>query len=376
MIRCENAMDKQEYRQSAYLMIKLIAYFLNHDPDLSKIMVDNEDTLYLVSKHHRLSVLTAAALLQKQGYISENFKIAHAKGQQKSILFKREMQLIGDELDKRQIAYMPLKGMQLAELYPTVGSREMTDIDILIGSDAFEQIKTMMLDNKYQVKFFGKYNHDVYLKPPFFVVEIHRTLFDRKRFPEIQSYFDAQKYSAEAEQPNHLHMTAAQTYIYLVTHAYIHYSTAGTGLRTLFDIFLYLKRYEHELDFSLISSELEKMSISDFEKKLRDLSQVFFSPDLLSSEDRKELDRYIFAGVHGNRSYLYKYSFLEYSAKKSSNSKLRYILHRLAPPDDPAEDHRVLRPLHVVARPIKAIFTKPKTILQELKILKNTSQDE
>lgn len=55
-----------------------------------------------------------------------------------------------------------------------------------------------------------------------------------------------------------------------MVHTYKHYASGGMGLRTILDVYLYLRKNK-ELDFSYVEKELGKLNIADFEKQFRKL---------------------------------------------------------------------------------------------------------
>jgi hypothetical protein len=50
-------------------------------------------------------------------------------------------------------------------------------------------------------------------------------------------------------------------YIYQMGHLYKHYSKGGSGIRSVLDTYIYLKRYEDILDRGYLDKEFEKMGI-------------------------------------------------------------------------------------------------------------------
>ena len=130
---------------------------------------------------------------------------------------------------------------------------------------------------------------------------MHRTLFDPERFPNIQAYFDTIDYQSSDQNEYLLQTGVEDTYIYLVSHVFMHYLASGTGLRSLLDIRLFLTRYENEMDLSYIESQLKKLGADDFEKKIRNISNSVSEPGDLSDEDKSLLDGFIFSGTYGTK---------------------------------------------------------------------------
>lgn len=373
-------MDKKTTRETAYQLLRLISLYLSKSEEAPRFSVDEIEALLFMAKKHHMGALAVAAL-NSFGYASESGKLILAKAQRKAVIYHNEYDTICKELEKHRIRYLPLKGVLLAGLYPSFGLREMSDIDILICSDSFDTVKEIMRSHHYSVKFYEKTNHDVYTKSPFLIFEMHRTLFNRFSYPKIQAYFDSKSYLQISDDLYRLKMTVEENYIYLIAHAYIHYAGAGTGLRTLLDIYLYLKRYKSEMDTQTISAELKKLSIEDFERKLRNLSSKILLPDSLTDEEAEELDYFINSGAHGTGAILNKNRMASFKRKRTRGTKLGYIAYRLKPPSQVIgrhpffSRHPSLIPLLGFGRLAGASLKKPGAIIKELKGLKDFSDE-
>ena len=67
-------------------------------------------------------------------------------------------------------------------------------------------------------------------------------------------------------------------------------------MRSLLDVYMCLKHFEGILDFDYISVEIEKLGISDFEKKNRSLAVNLFGCHELM-DDAREMIKYILNSV-------------------------------------------------------------------------------
>ena len=94
-----------------------------------------------------------------------------------------------------------------------------------------------------------------------------------------------------------------------MVHTYKHYASGGMGLRTILDVYLYLRKNK-ELDFSYVEKELGKLNIADFEKQFRKLCFDVFSVNEsdakadwyegLPTDEKNMLDYIMGAGTYGN----------------------------------------------------------------------------
>ena len=70
---------------------------------------------------------------------------------------EKQMHIIGnlcDAFDKQNIDYMPLKGIVLKKIYPKAEMRSMSDADILIRMEQYDQIAHIMSDLNFEFKYF------------------------------------------------------------------------------------------------------------------------------------------------------------------------------------------------------------------------------
>ncbi len=372
-------MTKDEYRSYIYRMIEYIAVAL----DISSADALRNDTcelhtLFEAAKRHHIITLVDAGL-NKCGIKSDDFTEASAKAKRKSLLFDAEMAKISADLSAAQVLYLPLKGILLKKLYPQVGMREMSDIDILFEKSAVKAVRDVMLNNGYESVSFDKTNHDIYTKPPFFNVEMHRELFDDIYLPKVYEYFSKKNYLSAVDGVR-CEMSAEDMYIYLTAHMYQHHMTAGTGIRPLIDLYLYLKRYGDMMDFSYICDELQKLSLTEYEASVRKLSQKLWTPENLNAQEQAELDDYIFSGLYGSKNQYIHNKVVNAINGSSSVSKLDYIKSRFKVTERKVKSspffskHPKLVPLMIITRPVKAVFTRPKSILLELKELKKAEK--
>lgn len=375
-------MEHDERRKACYQILYLIAKTIEPQqnaacPEPSRFGAASS-ALLSAAKAHGLSAITAYAL-QKEGVISPEIKEICAKAMRKNVLFDKEFHAVDRAFSDRHIRHLPLKGVYLKDLYPMRWMREMSDIDMLIEEIPVDTVTELMRQTGYSPKLISDTNEDVYFKAPFFLIEIHRALFDSRRFPEIQAYFDQIRRKTSDSDPYLWQMETQDTYVYLIAHLYMHYQASGTGLRSLLDIRLYLRRYEEKMDFSYIEAQLKAFGADGFEKKIRRLSQRFLDPDQLSQEERKELDYFIFSGTYGTRKQ-YVRNRIARKSDGTARGKMTYIRDRFSVPDNQLRlhpfyaKHPKLKPLLAATRFTKAVFKKPKTILSELKDLHHAKQ--
>ena len=281
------------------------------------------DAVYTVASRHMLTAAVAIAL-ERAGLKDARSSRAIAASLRKRLLFEQEMGRVKAELEAAGIWYMPLKGAVLQSFYPVSEMREFSDYDILIDAERAADVKAVMEGLGFTTKSYNRSCHDVYLKPPFFNFQMHISLFNKE--------YDGATYQYFRDVGNRLtgagcekHFTPEDFYLYMLAHEYKHYSTGGTGLRSLLDTYVYLSRVTP--DWAYVAAEAEKLGLSDFEKANRSLALQLFGGGELTEADRAMLDYVLRSGAYGNWKHA-----VENQLAKMNHSRKKYFLSQLAPP--------------------------------------------
>ena len=345
-------MDRQVYRKTAYMLLYLIRCVLaDTDPDVVMLLETNLADMLEVAKDHSLSALAACGL-DKAGIHNRSYEEARLANIRKNIILDREREQVISQLEKAGIWHMPLKGCVIKDLYSDPSMREMADNDILCDPDKMAQVRGVMESLGFTAKVYGKSHQDVYYKPPLCNFEMHSRLIE-PRYEPFYSYLHDIREKLVADEDNAFgyHFAPSDLYIYCLIHEYKHFAECGTGLRSLVDTFVILRRYDGSLDWEYISRELSSLGINDFEINNRALVNCIFGSEgsfekALSHEQAELLDRYIFAGTYGNMDMRISNADLG-----SPSSKIRYVFDRLKLDEQTLKEfhpffyrHRALRP--------------------------------
>lgn len=178
--------------------------------------------------------------------------------------------------DKEQIYNLPMKGYFLKNDYPNPFDRSIADYDVLFEIKDIEKIKVLFNKNGYK---FLKNDSQQYhfTKQPFMYIEMHRSLLKKnnKNYSLLENQLEKAKvrdgYSYSKE------MTLEDYYIYMLLHSAKHFSQGGIGIRMIADEYVFYKKYSDQLNQKYLSEQFEKLGITLFEKKLRDISLKWFS---------------------------------------------------------------------------------------------------
>ena len=369
-------MDNSEFRKNAYDMIYLTRCAINSEkPDIARVEGMKLDSLFIVCQKHILTA-GAAFVLESVGIHDHDFTQAKEKAIRKIILLDAERKKILQRLEEEKIWYMPMKGVFLKDWYPKLGMRQMSDNDILCDAEKRKNVRAIMEELGFQLKL-ERLNVDEFAKPPIYNFEMHESFFQKGvgLGSEMYDYYADVKERLLKDEGNEYgyHFSLEDYYLFMLAHEYKHYSGSGTGVRSLVDTYVFLRKFNDTLDWDYIKVELDKLGISDFERQNRELSMKFFDPETLTEQERSLLDYYIFSGTYGTIQ-----QNLEHSIQRNADGKKeKYIFQRLFPSMDVIKvyypffyRHKWLIPILWIYRPFKGLSTNRESLSAEMRYLK------
>lgn len=378
-------MDALEYQRAIENVIYLCRSAINGvTADKGRVENMNLEQLYQAANRHLLTGITAMAL-EAAGIRDKAFTQAKGKAIRKVAMFDVERVAVLQALEKAGIWYMPLKGSVLKGYYPRIGMRQMADNDILYDVSRSSDVRTIMESLGFTTVMYvqNNYNHDHYDKEPVCNFEMHRALFAPASGEALFDYYLNVKDRLVKDEGNAYgyHFTDEDFYIYITAHEYKHYSGSGTGLRSILDTYVFLKRFEDRLDWRYIAGELDKLGIGDFEKENRSLALHLFGGQALTPEDETMLQYIIDSGTYGNRRNYVGNQITKLGGGRKG--KLIYLKNRVFLPIQSVESgypffyrHKALMPVLWVWRICKALTIRRKMVWSELKALKAYSNME
>lgn len=352
------------------------------------------EQLYRFCKFHSITAIVAMALESvwkeqpAEPEIMTKWRQARDKAIRKNILLNAERERILAHLEAMGCWYMPLKGSLLQYDYPVFGMRQMSDNDILFDERYQEQVYGFMTADGYEAVHYRQGNHDEYVKKPVYNIEMHKGLFMSSISPELSRYYSDVRRLMRKDADNSFgyHMSQNDSYVYLVAHAYKHYTNSGIGIRNLLDVYVYVSKHEKELDWPYITGELKKMGAGDFEEECRQLGRKLLETPsrtpALTQEENNVLDIYFSSGTFGTGQQTVDKK-LE-GARGGLLGKLRYFMKRLFPsveymiemePD--LAQKRWMIPFAYIRRLLRGIFLRQEDIRREInRVKKSGCEDE
>jgi hypothetical protein len=327
--------------------------------------VDNAERILHLASKHSLLMLVSSALpdIDSKWRRCNDITIARTM----SMDYEREE--LYEFLKEQHLWYMPMKGIVLRELYPETMYREMSDSDILYDERGYQVVKQWFMERGYETEYNAEHVHvDEYIKKPYFHFEMHKRFFSFEHREWADYYLDINHFLIPVDEYER-RFSDEDFYVYMVLHAYKHYSDGGTGLRSLVDIYLYVTK--KELDWEYVKGELEKLGIMQFEHDVRILCRKLFDGGDLD-ESQKEMFLYILSsGTYGTREH-----YLENQLQ--NQSKLKYMLKRVFPSREWVQNnvpffkrYAWLIPCYYIYRIINRAVRHPEHIRNEVKGIRN-----
>ena len=359
----------QDVRQAAKDIIYLSACMINGSvPDSGRVGGMDQELLYKIASAHLLTGIVGYAL-EAAGIDSPDFSQDKAKAIRKTALFDIERNAVLEELEKAGIRHMMLKGCVLKSLYPKIGMRQMADNDIYFDWSRSDDVRTIMENLGFETITFGTetYGHDTYHKNPVCNFEMHRALFGPAADNLLYEYYRnlESRMIPDRDRKYRCHLSDDDFYVYMIAHEYKHYSGGGTGIRSLLDTYVCLRKLNPDLEY--VCTETEKLGISGFEETNRMLALHLFEDSPLSSEEQEMFDYILSSGTYGS---------LQNSVRNQIEKRGRwgYLRSRLTLPWDVMKSRYpvlvkipVLYPFCWMHRLIYGFFTNRRVVMYQLK---------
>ena len=301
------------------------------------------------------------------------------KSVRKTMYFDEERKIIESAFDEAKIWHAPLKGIIVNHLYPFYGMREFADNDILVEDGRQEDISRIMEAMGYYPEDHSQEVHLCFHKDPILNFEIHHRLFrDKRRLDALNEYYSdvKSKLIRDGSSEYSFRFGDDDFYVYILAHAYKHYTGSGMGIRQLSDIYLYRKTVK--MDDAYVAGELNKLGISEFSVTVEALSNKMFSPNAvfreaeLTDDERIIYEGAVSQGVYGGIDQYYETEYTDYIEASDGGGKVKYFWHRVFPDIEDYKNrnpvfyrHKILRPVFYVYRPIHGFISNRKSLIKE-----------
>ena len=308
------------------------------------------------------------------------FRDAFYAMQRRDLLLAHERENVYAAFVKAGIGYLPLKGAVLSAWYPLPGMRHMSDCDILLDESQADAAQAVMFSLGYSEK--GKHgadHHDVYLKPPCYVYELHRTLFETF-YDEHDAFADAYARAVEVGEGRR-EMTMQDLCAYQVAHFKKHLYHAGCGVRHLADLFIIRRHFGDAFDLSALEAHLQDIGLGGILPQALSVCDALLSDTPLSDEGAQMLSVLCEGGVYGTYQRLLTQS-READGLTGRGGYMRYLRRRVFPPFAVMKEkypvlrrHPILLPICYLRR-ITHVWRRRREIRKECRTVKELRERE
>ena len=255
-----------------------------------------------LSNSNHINYLIMGALL-KAPNLPEDYKaplsLCVFKSLQRTLNQVNELKHLVQICEEKHIRNQPMKGSCMKFIYPTPEAREMSDIDILVDQDRLNEIGKILIEDGYTLQQSVR-QHDVYVKPPFMVVEAHRTMYDKTVDKNQFDYFSSFSKTYLREGHSYTYdYTPEDFYVYMMAHMAKHFYARGCGIRNIVDVYIYLKEYQDTLNWDYVNKELETCGILDFTRHIEKLSRIWLGGEPGEPFYDNLFEYMLYAGIYG-----------------------------------------------------------------------------
>lgn len=310
----------------------------------------------------------------------------HTKALLRDATQQAEAEHIIKAFSDSSIRCLPLKGYCIKKYYPSSDMRYMSDLDIFIDADNSEKAKSVLESLGYTFEFCGKV-HDNYIKKPIMHIEVHKYLMDDDMYNIAQYYNSTDGFlRGDMTSDTSLEYTLSneEFYIYMISHLAKHYLTFGTGILSVIDIYIFLKKMGDKLDYEYIENELRKIKLTSLNKKIISLADMWFGNEK-SDKLLEEMSNYIItSGSYGKLENEVLHNFLNKGNSKKSllMRKIKYFFFMVFPNVEymsgkypKVKEKPYLLPFYWVKRWFSSIFFNRESIRLRLFSVLRTKKD-
>ena len=283
--------------------------------------------LHRAARTHMVAAMADMAL-ESAGVHDAAFRHSLSVSLRRTALMDADRAAVYGALDAAGIWYMPLKGSVLKDRYPKYGMREMSDCDILIDAARAKDVREIMASLGFSCDHLGAKKDDGYSRPPVSHFEMHRYLVEENVNARLYDYYRNVDRHLLPDGPCRRRFSDEDFYIYLIAHASVHEISGGGGLRSLADIWVFL-RAAGPLDGEYLARELARAGLADLERRLRQLAEALFGEGAGAAADRDAMERLLASSAYGT---------VENQVERRTEAlggggkgRLRFIMGRLFP---------------------------------------------
>ena len=272
---------------------------------------------------------------------------------------------ISDAFEKASIAYIPLKGSVLRDLYPQPWMRTSSDIDVLIKKEDLDNA-IQVIESDTSFRFLRRDLHDIHFINEYVHLELHFTLEGSVERINV-GLCNPWENVIHRDEMFRYDFTPDYNLFYIVFHAAKHFiRNGGIGIRPLLDIYVLKTHYVY--NESIVESRCEKAGILAFYKSCCKLINIWFNGDTHDDISRDFEDLVISGGIYGSKHLKIISNIRRDSGKKYISGRIFKTREELSNYYPKCRKYPFLVPYYQVVRWTKVLISnKSKAYLSEFK---------
>ena len=318
---------------SDYLIALLRATVNGDIPPEKPKDVDWEELLKLAI-YHKVEEMAYASIIKLKSKPENEAEALwnkhHNKNQILDMVQQGEADAIIKEAAKSGIDILPLKGAIMKKMYPKSEFRQMADLDYLVRPSDIDKIEPIMTKLGYNPDDVGlEDSHDVYGKPPYMEVEVHRRLLPPTEENHWHTDTIWERLYRDQDNAHLYHMTWEDYYLFHLLHFEKHYSMGGSGIRSILDEHYLIETIGNKLDWDYLKKILDKMHYTEFERMCRNLAEAWFGNGEMTKDLEEPAEYIINSGAFGTFEQYQKWSYERYKREQGIRTKKGFFFRRM-----------------------------------------------
>lgn len=264
------------------------------------------EILMTIARKHQMTGIIGQSLFLSGILTSdqeEEIRLRCLKSWLKYASQQKELGLIQKVLSENKIKHLPLKGVYMRRYYSKPELREMGDLDICIWEKDLDKAREILEENGY--KFMESVsNHDIYVKPPYVLLEVHKSLYKKELDKRQHDYFGSLDRAIPDEDNEYSHHQSIEDfYIYMISHMAGHFYKRGCGIRNLLDLYCFKKNYQGEMDQEYVKEALSHCGLTTFTEHVYKLMEIWLEGGTFTDFYADLFDYMLDCGVYGKDEF-------------------------------------------------------------------------
>ena len=200
-------------------------------------------------------------------------------------------------LTEANVPHIFLKGSCLKYNYPIPALRTMSDLDILVRTEDYEEIDAVGKALGGAL-FTGDGNHRNFRFPGNVIVEFHPNILHQAA-PVGAEINPGWQYAKKDCSTSSMELTEEGFYLSIICHMAEHFVSGGIGARFVLDVWVFRNLRKLPIDAAFLENELKRFRLLEFTKNIERLAEAWFGDGEMDAL-LCELEEYILtSGSHG-----------------------------------------------------------------------------